>query len=360
MNSIRTKTGFSFLVVFLLGLLQVPHLGAESKVVEVAGYGRNRGEALRDAFRHAIETGLGLKISAQTEMERFRLVKDIVFKESQGFMEKYDILSEGSHSSMGYEVTIKAQVTKGKISEIDNLRTMIDLMGNPSIAVSVTEVEGGHAAGIDLVGQETAKALKRVGYNVIAPSSRQGGGLEDVLDIAAKAKADVLILGKIHSEITGRHGKPQFPLITSRSGFTAQVVVVETGELVFTVNSSEEKGTGNTEDASIKKAINAYIEGVCDGFLWEMAPEIGPPYNIEVSVLNMDCGAANSIREKMLSSADVELISLSGCRDNTGSFKARIACGTGEFAASLKDLLGSEAKVTGIGRGRVELKYQPH
>ena len=358
MNNIRRRTGFFLLLVFLLGFLLVPHLRAESKVVEVTGYGQDRGAALRDAFRHAIETGLGLKIWAQTEMERFRLVKDVVFKESQGFVEKYDILSEDSHSSMGYEVAIKAQVTKGKISKLDNLRTMIDLMGNPSIMVSVTKAKGGHSARIEWVSQEIANALNSAGYNVITPPSRRSGVFEDALDIAEKAKADVLVLGTIHSEITGRHGTPQFPLTTSRSGFTAQVIVVETGEIVLTVNSTEGKGTANTEDASIKKAINTYIKDICDDLLWNMAPEIGAPYSIEISVSNMDCGTANSIKDKMLSSADVEHIALTGCRNKTGSFKARIACSTGEFAASLKGLLGSETRVVGIGRGKVEVEYQ--
>jgi len=360
MNNIRTRTGLFLLLVFLFGFLMVPQLSAESKVVEVAGYGRDRNEALRDAFRHAIETGLGVKISAQTEMERFRIVKDIVFKESQGFVEKYDIMSEDSRSSMGFEVNIKAQVTKGKISDLDNLRTMIDLMGNPSIIVNVTSAEGGYSAGKELVSQEITSALTRAGYNVITPSSLPSGVSENMLDVATKAKADVLILGTLHSEITGKHGTPQFPLITSRSGFTAQIIVVETGEIVLTVNSPEGKGAANTEDASIKKAINTYIKDICNDLLWNMAPEIGPPYSIELSVSNIDCGAGNSIRDRILSSADVEQITLAGCRNRTGLFKARIVCSTSEFAASLKGLLGPEANVTGISREKVEVKYQPN
>lgn len=281
MKTITRKAGLSLLFALLLGFLLVPHLRAESKEVEVTGYGRDRGEALRDAFRHAIETGLGLKISAQTEMERFRLVKDIVFKESQGFVEKYDVLSEDPNSSMGYEITIKAIVTKGKISKLDNLRTLIDLMGNPSIMVSVTQAEGGNSAGVDLIDQEITNALKNAGYSMIAVPSPQMKMFEDVLDSAAKAKVDVLILGKVHSVITGRHGTSEFPLITSRSRFTAQVVVVETGEIVYTANSPEGKGAANTEDASIKKAINTYIKEICDDLLWNMAPKIGPPYDIE-------------------------------------------------------------------------------
>jgi hypothetical protein len=358
MNNVRKIKGILIPFVLFSGLFLVPCLHAESKVVEVAGYGHDRNMALRDAFRHAIETGLGVKISAQTEMERFRLVKDVVFKESQGFVEKYDIMSENPRSAMGYEIDIKAQVTKGKISNPENLRTMIDLMGNPTIMVNVITSEGGLSAGKELVSREITSALTRAGYKVITPLSFSSDVPGNALDAATKAKADVLILGTLQSEITGRHGTTEFPLITSRSVFTAQVILVETGEIVYTVNSTEGIGVDNTDDASINQAIGSYVKEICDDFLWNMAPQIGPPYNIEVSISNMECGAADSIKSQISSSADVEQVTLGRCGDNTGSFKTRIACGTGEFANSLKDLLGSKARVTSIGRGKVEVKYQ--
>ena len=345
------------LLIVIAEITFVPFLLAESKVVETTGYGGEKRGALRDAFRSAIEIGLGVEIRAETEVERFRLVKDVIFTKSQGYVESYELLSENPNSPMGYEITIKAMVTKGKVTELDNLRTMIELMGNPAIMVHITPAMAGHPAGVELISKQITIALESAGYNMIAAPRRGKNRIEDALDIAGDLDADVVILGQVHSDITGHHGSSQFPLVTSRSQFTGEVVVVETGEIVYTVESSEGQGTANTEEASIKKAIHTYMEEISDTLLWNMAPRIGPPYTIELSVSGIECSATNDVKDKVFSSVDVEQVDLKRCRDNTGLFKVRIVCPTLEFASSLTDLLGPRASVTAIGRGRVDVTY---
>jgi hypothetical protein len=331
---------------------------AESQVVEVQGYGEDRRLAQRDAYRAAIEQGLGVTVQAATEVERFRLVKDHIFTKSEGFVESYEILSEDANSPMGYEIIMRATVTKGSMSKLENLKMVIELMGNPSLMVVVVPSLEGPGVGSDRVASEVSISLQKAGYQIVRPRSATPRDMNEGLDVAAAEGVDVLVLGELHSVITGRVGSSQFPIVSSRSRLSIEVVAVETGQVVYTFQSSEGRGQANTDDASIKKAIETYLGDVSQDLLWNMAPAIGPPYQVELIVSGIDCGKLASLETRLTSSGEIESLTLKDCAQGLARYQARIACRAAEFVQALTRAQESQFGVVALSRGYVELEHK--
>ncbi|MCK4413824.1 MAG: hypothetical protein KAY32_09785 [Candidatus Eisenbacteria sp.] len=346
-----------FMGAFILAACLPTLVLAESHVVEVRGYGADRRLALRDAFRAAVEQGLGVTVQAKSEVERFRLVMDIILTKSQGFVENYEVLFENPNSSMGFEIALRATVTKGRISKLENLKTLIELMGNPGVMVVVVPSPGEPRVGGNLLAGEITASLQRAGYRIVRPRSAMPRDLADGLDAAAAEGVDVLVLGELHSVVTGRVGNSQFPIISSRSQLSIQVVIVETGQVVYTFQSSEGRGSANTEDGSIKKAIQAYCDDVGQDLLWNMAPAIGPPYQVELVVSGANCGELTSLETHIIGSGEVETLALQDCAQGIARYQARIACKSADFVRALTRRQKSRFGVVALSRGHIELEH---
>jgi hypothetical protein len=124
-----------------------------------------RQAAITDALRNAVEEGVGVFLTSETQIKNAELLEDKIYKRAQGFARLDRIVSEGAVSSI-YQVRIVASVDGRAIAT--NLRSIIQGFNDPRIAVVISEsVEGernwqGAAAGISL-----AKALGDVGYRVV-------------------------------------------------------------------------------------------------------------------------------------------------------------------------------------------------
>ena len=96
-------------------------------------------KALSDAFRNAVERGLGVWIKSQSEVKDFELKKDEILTRAEGYVTSYEILNEQEHDGL-YTVTIKAKVSVDKIGE--DVKKMVGIlktqMGNPSISFVLT------------------------------------------------------------------------------------------------------------------------------------------------------------------------------------------------------------------------------
>ncbi|MBC7474495.1 MAG: flagellar assembly protein T N-terminal domain-containing protein [Candidatus Sericytochromatia bacterium] len=99
-------------------------------------------KALADAFRNAVEKGLGVWVKSQTEVKDFETKKDEILTRSEGYVTEHEILNETESDGI-YTVTIKAQVAVDKIGAdlkklVGRLKTQ---MGNPAIAFVLTTWE---------------------------------------------------------------------------------------------------------------------------------------------------------------------------------------------------------------------------
>ena len=118
------------LMVVAAGLLAASFAIAQDvEIVKVKGQGvgTDKTEALKDAYRDAVERAVGLYIDAEQMMENEELVKDQILTQSNAYIEKYDVAKETTKPNGLVEVQILAEVRKTaltkKISDVMPAKT---------------------------------------------------------------------------------------------------------------------------------------------------------------------------------------------------------------------------------------------
>lgn len=76
------------------------------------GTGTNKMEALKDAYRDAVERAVGLYVDVEQMVENEDLVKDQILTQSNAYIEKYRIVKENTDSNGLIAITIVAEVRK--------------------------------------------------------------------------------------------------------------------------------------------------------------------------------------------------------------------------------------------------------
>ncbi|PKP23194.1 MAG: hypothetical protein CVU05_00510 [Bacteroidetes bacterium HGW-Bacteroidetes-21] len=89
-------------------------------IVEAKGVGIKREDALQDALRNAVGQAVGVSISSETRVENFVVLQDAIASRSQGYISKYDVLSEVPFPDR-YELTVKAIVSLSPLKADINL-----------------------------------------------------------------------------------------------------------------------------------------------------------------------------------------------------------------------------------------------
>lgn len=118
------------LIALLLVFMCQTAANAEPQVVSATGVApfspggeaKAKDMAIQDAMRKAVEQAVGAMVAAETMVENYQLVRDSVFTKTQGYIQKYDVVSAGAKGNL-YEVTISATVA------VENLKNDLAALG---------------------------------------------------------------------------------------------------------------------------------------------------------------------------------------------------------------------------------------
>lgn len=93
---------------------------ASSDVVKVQGrgVGVNKTEALKDAYRDAVERAVGMFVDAEQMVKNDELLKDQVLTQSNAYIEKCEVVNETAGDNGLVTVKILAQVKKGPLVKL--------------------------------------------------------------------------------------------------------------------------------------------------------------------------------------------------------------------------------------------------
>ena len=238
-----------------------------------------RQEALNQAFRAAVELGLGTLIEAQTFTGNYKLISDNIYAKSQGYVKSYEIINEGPGEAPNtYKVTIKAVVNLTDMgNDLRALGILQDIMGMPKIMSMIDEVStsSGHSAlssdpsssiaveqkllkrGFELVDKDVVSALRsqelaRMRDDIKEQAAFMGQFMEDdaaVLRLAEEASrsygAQYLLLGLAAIDPYPSAGAMKISTAT----FKAKIVDASTGEKIAAAQKSE-SGNGVSRAAA--------------------------------------------------------------------------------------------------------------
>jgi hypothetical protein len=170
-----------------------------------------RNQALVNAQRNAVESGVGLVLDSKTMAENFQVIKDQIYTSSQGYVTKYTVVSEGpTPDRQTYQVKIKADVAQNLLEDkLAALRILNKKMGNQRVMViyqsdnpnALPRNHGATTAALQAINDELNKAGFRVFnqaqteqvYQQIEKAARVDRPVDDLIAIALDNHADMLV-----------------------------------------------------------------------------------------------------------------------------------------------------------------------
>jgi len=156
------------ILVSLLFVLAVA-VGAEDKVVETEGSSDvSRADAIRWAQRMAVEEAVGVFIKTETEIENFELQKDKVFSRTQGYIKRFEVLSEQQKDGE-YIVHVRATVSLDQIKDdLLAMKILLESMERPKLVVLVEEgYKSMDDLGMTIADTELISLLQSKGFDLV-------------------------------------------------------------------------------------------------------------------------------------------------------------------------------------------------
>ena len=108
------------MMLVVAGMLAATFTFAEdAEIVKVRGkgVGADKAEALKDAYRDAVERAVGLYVDAEQMVKNEELVKDQILTQSNAYIDKYDVVQETTKPNGLVEIKILAEVRKRKLTQ---------------------------------------------------------------------------------------------------------------------------------------------------------------------------------------------------------------------------------------------------
>ena len=221
-----------------------------------------RSEAKNQAYRDALEKGVGAMVQGITEMKDFQVVKDKVFSQSQGLVKTFDISREWEEDGI-YYIEADCQVSAGALDGVLG-PAVIDMLGNPRVMVLVDESIEGEKPFLSTVEGEVLKVFEKAGYLLVDPGqsgaldqkeldlARETGDTARLQELAKTFRADVLIHGKAQGLSFTQQKIEGVTLYGVRSQVQLKAVIAQTGYVLGTeMIEKKDKGT-SPQDGAVK------------------------------------------------------------------------------------------------------------
>ncbi|HEX2951392.1 MAG TPA: hypothetical protein VHV83_17755 [Armatimonadota bacterium] len=245
-------------------------VGATCKTVVATGVGSStdqakaRDEALADAQQRAVEQVVGLYINSSTLVENMQLIRDTVYRNAQGYLKEYTIVSEGRDADGMYRMTIRATVQMATLSDqLNLLAARLAIAGSPKILVYFSPT---HDRNTDaLVRSTITSKLLAVGFTIVdKPSGSVNDLLTKYLDgttapealASLHATADIVIVGKY--TCSAQRTPANFDAVTAQATIDASAIKTDTGDIITnTCGTSGGYRAGFTQSDAIRRAVTA-------------------------------------------------------------------------------------------------------
>lgn len=225
-----------------------------------------RQQALNNAFRMAVESGVGVLVESTTLVQNAMLISDRIYSKAQGYVRNYDITKEGAEHE-NYVVVISAEVSMADLTDdLRSIGVLQDIMGNPKIMSLIEEVvvdpgatavlhedasssiaveEKLTASSFDLVDREQVKKVRmeeigRMGDHYMDSLIENPAGILRIARKAVENGAQYLLMGTCRIEPVAAGGG----IYQTTATFKCKVVDAATAEKVA-VTQKVEGGKGN-------------------------------------------------------------------------------------------------------------------
>ncbi|MBI4054550.1 MAG: hypothetical protein HY402_00295 [Elusimicrobia bacterium] len=224
-------------------------------------------KALLEAQRAAVEKVVGVYLSSRLRVEKATMVEQQILANTQGYVEKYELLSEGREGD-AWQVRIRALVRFEQIGE-DLRNAGLELgpaLKKPRVAVLLEEsVEGRMQESLDGTAAVSQKLIER-GFSLVERSAAAAASTQKILDaveegdvsgaaaFSREVGADILVVGPVQAEALQETRLGGFHSYRARA--VLQSVQAGTGRIIASV-SKEASGLDPSPSIAAAKALEA-------------------------------------------------------------------------------------------------------
>ncbi|MCG3204452.1 MAG: hypothetical protein KCHDKBKB_01167 [Elusimicrobia bacterium] len=303
----------------------------EGEVVEAEGFAPHDAKdlintkrgSLVDAQRNAIEKAVGVFVSARTLVEKAVAIENNILSRTDGYIKKYDVLSEGVVENNLYRTRIRALVAikdlERDLKDMSLLKTTE--LKRPRLFIELTEQADVAISNDNTTAAALQRTLLEQGF-VVVQNER-------------KKEAEIILQGKASSFPFQSEGLGGF--VSYRARVTLTAIRPGTQEVLLTV-SKEASGLGGNADLAALKSF----ETVGELAGREIGPSLAEAWSKGKNLLVMVEGVKSfsdveRVRKHLVSQPGVQDLTLRFYDEAMAQFEVQLgSISSTELAASLE------------------------
>jgi len=359
----------------MLILLALPTLGSAMEgdvTVEAEGYGISKNDALLNAKREAVSSGIGTFLISETEVKNFMLQKDMILTRTSGAVKSYKILSE-SQDGDTYQVKISAVVSMASIKQdLIALKILLESMDKPRMMVLISENNGNSAetAILDylnekefqLVDAAAVAALMNSNDDLISKATE--GDPVAAAKLGAANGAEYVIVGKVIKSIADNKLLGDAGMVSGQANITARVVNCSNARIIASKSARGAAAHISTEAAQAQAAEKA-ARKLMDQELFEKIVSsfqdmVNNGKTYEVTVVNVPDYKTQKAVQNLIKGLDVASVNKRGFSNNQLGLSVVFRGNADAFADMVdgKSVMDKKLSVIDISGSRVKVKLQ--
>lgn len=364
---------------------------SDSKEVVAKGLGailagdevKAREDAINSALRNAVEQVVGTMVESNVLVENYQTVEDQIYTRTQGYVQKYDVISTSKQLDNAMEVTIRATVKISDLqSDLEAIGVLLSRKGKPRTMVMIQEkniAEHYYQLGMDMNTTETAimdemmnfgfpfvdAAQSRVSIASDVVSAAMSGDNSAAASIASRLGAEIIITGTAVSKVASGG-----PAVVRDAGFKScqaninlRVIRADDAKIIAVASASDRAAhideiTGGTQ--ALQKAAKKAAMELKDEIVTAWQKDVYSSAQVQLHVTNISSfSQLNTLKNSLKYYVrGIQAINQRSFAGGTALFDIDMK-GTAEQMASeleAKEIEGIKLQVIGLTQNKVSVK----
>jgi len=365
--------------LFLLPLSSLS-LAAEKDGKEIRAIGvadgkssRARDEALNDALRKAVEQGVGTFVTAELTVQQQKLVDERIYTESQGYIQRYEILREGPQEDI-YEVEISALVKMGKLAgDLESIGLLIRKKQNPRVMVIIHSGEiNSSFPGVALEGNRNAEnqienSLIGKGFKLIdAGQAGRKKQLEILLlkgdpsragKIAKDFGAEILVEGDVRRTFVSRRQVFGRSTRFFSNEIRIKAFETDTAKILFSGYKTRPP-SGAAALMPLEEVTSELTDEMISGILQQWRKDVFQAGSYQLDISKISFTSLSKLKKGLRNVRGVQGIQVRSFQSGHALIEVKYQGPLEELADKISALKRPRLKITGIQSNTIEIQFR--
>lgn len=326
-------------------------------------------EALKDAKRNAVQSGLGVLVDNETLVENYRLISDRILTLSTGYVRNFEVIEKGRDGDL-YRVVISAEVAIADMNS--DLRAVLSLKAEKNYPRLM--LIGMEKAGEEVKSSFTAQAVMEEflvdkGFDLVDESQVEEIKARDVAlnqndfqkaaALGERFGAEIVVLYQAVADFEGTHMTYGTAMDMYRATVDARIIYADTAALLGSVSAWEHAAAEAGPSAvrlGFKKAAKKAAPLIMDKILADWQKHV---HKLELVVSGVDYRVMKQMKDEMENLRWVQGIGSSRLEKETAIFQIQADMSSEEIAdALLSNRQLPPLSITSLSPGRIEAKLK--